>query len=391
MVATIGIASLTACKKDKGDTSTVAKPYILTMAYAPPSGFNYSYYTVSFADLMTTALNAKSQGTEQVGYFDYTKINNTIYAIGGLDDVKITAIQQEANSNLKEVGSATFPKAVSDLVEADANNLLGVSVDRSANVISFYQIAKNTITVAKSVSKPVTDITTRTDAGLEFTGVAVVGDKIFLSYFYMNPNTYDSPSVNQAEIAVYSYPGFEFQKVITDSRVGPIGGFTQKSGLIKDESGNVYAISTSNPANGFSQFTKPAGVLKIANGTSTFDANYFWQMTDGAILTYAKYLSSGNAFAKINTTTRATQARWSDGALRAAVVNFPDKKINYINGIPSHEGGGRRLALLIDGQNAYLPIGEGTKTYIYKADLNALTATKGAEAQSSFVAGIFKY
>lgn len=392
-LALISAIATFSCNKSENpvDEIPVEKPYIVTMAYAPASGYNYSYYTVPFADMMTDALNAKGQGTEQVGYFDFTKINNTIYAIGGLDDVKVTAIQQDTKSNLKEVGSSTFPKAISDLVEADENNLLGVSVDRNSNVISFYQIAKNTITVAKSVSNPVSDITSETGVGLEFTGLAVVGDKVFLSYYYIDPINYTSPNTDQAEIAVYSYPGLEFQKVITDSRVGPVGGFNVKGGLVKDESGNVYAISTSNPSNGYSKSTKPAGVLKIANGTSTFDTGYFWEMTDGEILTHAKYISGGNAFAKINTTVRSSQATWVDGSLKAAVVNFNTKSINYIDGIPAHNGDARRLAVLIDGDNAYLPVNDGTNVYIYKADLKAFTATKGAQAQSSFVAGVFKY
>src|SRR5690606_21297122 len=92
MAAIIGITALGACKKSENPANdpTVEKPYIITMAYAPPSGFDYSYFTVPFEDLMTGALNAQGQGAEQVGYFDYTKINETIYAIGGLDDVKVT-------------------------------------------------------------------------------------------------------------------------------------------------------------------------------------------------------------------------------------------------------------------------------------------------------------
>src|SRR5690606_40673781 len=113
-----------------------------------------------------------------------------------------------------------------------------------------------------------------------------------------------------------------------------------------------------------------------------FDPGYFWEMTDGEILTHAKYMSDGNAFAKINTTARVDQGAWTDGSLKAAVVNFNSKAINYISGIPAHDGSGRRLAVLIDGQSAYLPVNDGTDIYIYKADLKAYIATKGAQAQS---------
>lgn len=391
--AAIAATAFVSCSNDDDNTPStpaVSKPYIVTMAYAPASGYNYSYYTVPFGDIMSGTISAKGQGTEQVGYFDYTKIGNTIYAIGGLDDVKVTAIQQNSDSSLKEVGSTTFPAALSDLVEGDSNNLVGVSMAQNLNTVTFYQIAKNSVAVTKTVSVPVSKLYTGTN-GISYTGMAVSGNQVFVSYYEMNPNTYATPSTDQATVAVFSYPDFTFQKVITDSRVGPIGGFNVKDGLIKDESGNIFAVSHSNPANGYSQSTKPAGILKIANGSTTFDANYFWQAADNAIVSHMKYISGGNAFAEINTTARASQAAWSDGSLQSAIINLNNKTVNYISGIPAHKGQGRRLPILVDGNNIYTPVSDGTSSYIYKTDLSARTATKGAQAQASFVPGIFKY
>src|SRR5699024_11183632 len=127
--------------------------------------------------------------------------------------------------------------------------------------------------------------------GLSYSGMVISGNHLFLSYYISNPETFETPKTDMARVAVFAYPSLEFQKVITDSRVGPIGGFNVKSGLIKDDQGNVYAISHSNPANGFSQSTKPSGILKINSGTTTFNPEYFFDIAAKANGGNAAHLS----------------------------------------------------------------------------------------------------
>ena len=398
----LGATLFASCSKDDNNTNTTPtkdRPYIVTMAYAPASGFNYSYYTVAFKDLMTGAINAKGQGTEQVGYFDYRKIDNTIYAIGGLDDVKVTAIQQGENSELTERGTNTFPVAIADIVEADGSSLLAVSMRNKSNTISFYQLAKNTVTVAKKVDLPAADLynSADTNVGVNYSGMAVVGNKVFLAYYVSDKATFATPYTSQAEIAVYSYPELQFQNIIRDSRVGPIGGFNTRNGLVKDENGNVYALSHSNPANGFSQSTKPSGILKIATGAATFDAGYYFDVAakGGGNAVYTLYLGNGKAFARLNTTDRASQTRWSDGSLKAAILDFQNQSVNMVSDVPAANGDGRRLAAFAEGDFVYTAVNVTENgvaaTYIYKINTKTFTATRGAKAEANFVAGLFKF
>ncbi len=393
-------AAFTSCKNndDNPVVPAIENPYVVTMAYAPASGFNYSYYTVPFKDLMTGSINAKGQGTEQVGYFDYRKIDNTIYAIGGLDDVKVTAIQQNANSELTEKGSNTFTTAISDIVEGDADNLLAVSVSRDVNKISFYQLSKNTVSVAKTAQASTSDLYNGdTTLGIEYTGMAVVGSHVFLSYYVIDRTTFATPNVGAAEVAVYSYPELQFQKVIRDSRVGPVGGFNIKNGLIEDESGNVYAISHSNGANGYSQFTQPSGILKIAKGATSFDAGYYFDLAAkaGGNAVHVLHLKGGKAFARLNMTARGSQTAYSDGSLKAAVLDFNNQTVNVVNEVPAANGDGRRLAAFAEGDFVYTVVkvteNNVTENYIYKINTTNYTATRGAKAEASFVAGLFKF
>src|SRR5699024_3656692 len=131
--------------------------------------------------------------------------------------------------------------------------------------------------------------------------------------------------------------------VIKDDRTGPIGGFGIMSGLIKDEDGNVYALSHSNPANGYSQFTKNPAILRIDNGTTEFNQDYifeFNEVTDGKTTAHLVYLEDDKVFAEMNTQDRSEQARWSDGPLRPAILDLSAQTINYIDGVPEHSGSG---------------------------------------------------
>jgi hypothetical protein len=227
--------------------------------------------------------------------------------------------------------------------------------------------------------------------------MAVAGSHVFLSYYVINKTNFASPLVGQAEVAVYSYPELQFQKVIRDSRVGPIGGFNIKNGLIEDESGNVYAISHTNPANGYSQFAQPSGILKIASGATAFDADYFFDVNAKASgnAVHVLYLNNGKAFAKLNMTARSGQTQYSDGNLSAAVIDFRNQTVNMVSGVPAASGDGRRLAAFAEGDFVYtvVKVTENgvTENYIYKINTTNFTATRGAKAEASFVAGLFRF
>lgn len=372
--------------------------FVLSMAIQGSEG-NFTYYTVPFEDVMSGSLSAAGQGIEQPGYFDFKQIDNTIYSIGGLDDVNVVAITRGEEGELVQTGNVSFTNSLSEIVKADDNTLVAVSIDSDSDQVNFYTLDENTVEVLNSVTRPVTDLTqdvTEEEDGQKdgpnFSGMRIVGDHVFLSYYISDPVSFDTEYTDKARVAVYSYPGFEFQEVITDERVGPIGGFNIKSGLIEDESGDIYAVSHSNPANGFSQVTNDSGILRINSGETDFDPDYYFDVAEvaGGTPSHLMYLGNGKVFAEINMAAREEQARWSDSPLQSAIIDLEAETVTFISGIPEHNGAGRRLAALQDGDFVYLTIPEDNGVFVYKIDTTALTATKGAEVEANFAAGIFK-
>lgn len=396
----LGVFSFTSCSDDDdnvtSDDNSVTipaegKPYVMSMAIQGNEG-NFTYYTVPFESLMEGTLSAEGQGFEQPGYYDFTQIDQTIYSIGGLDDVNVVGISKNDNQ-LVQVGDVSYDVSLDDVVDADENTVVSVSMGSDSDVLTFRTFNKNTLNSTSEKTVQTSEFINVENAGPSYSGMVVTDNHLFLSYYISDPETFATDYTDQAEIAVFSYPELEFQEVITDGRVGPIGGFSVKSGLIKDENGNVYAISHSNPANGFSQSTKPSGILKINSGEADFDPDYFFDIEEaigGNNTAHLKYLGNGRAFAEINVASRPQQEMWSDGPLQSAIVDLEAQTVNYIDGIPEHPGLGRRLNALQDGNFIYTSVSEDDGIYIYETNLQTGTAERGAEVQASFPAGIFK-
>lgn len=381
----------TSCdSKDDNPNPDSENAFVMSLAIQGSDG-GFTYYTVPFDDLMSGSLSAKGQGIEQPGYYDFTQIDNTVYSIGGLDDINVVGISRNGSGELKQIGNVSFTNSLSDIVKGGDGKLVAVEMARNSDVVKFHTFNSNTVTVSGTKEHLVSSITTLKSP--TYSGMTISGNYLYLSYYISDPTTFATQHTDKAQIAVFSYPALEFQRVIEDTRTGPIGGFNTKSGLIKDEQGNVYALSHSNPANGYSQSTKPAGIMRIKSGQTEFDQTYFFdvaQLTDGKTISHLKYLGNGKAFAEINTAARNQQARWSDGPLKSAIIDLNSKTVTYINGLPEHAGNGRRLAALQDDKYVYMAIPESNGIFVYRIDTETNTATKGAEVEANFVAGISK-
>ncbi|WP_297096648.1 DUF4374 domain-containing protein [uncultured Draconibacterium sp.] len=392
----VGTLLFSACSNDDDVPEVITEDanFALSLAYQGTDG-NFTYYTVLFEDVMSGSLSAVGQGIDHLGYYTYNKIDDRIYATGGFELTDIIALEKNTAGELVETGgNSSFGNSLQDIVETEDGMLVAIEMASSSDVITLHRIDAETITTESTVNTAVSEITDL--SGAAYSGMVQSGDFLFVSYYISDPATYATAHTDLAQVAVFSYPDLQFVKIIEDDRTGPVGGFGTKSGLIKDESGNVYALSHSNPANGFSQFTKDPAILRINSGDSEFDNNYIFDfntVTDSLTTAHLVYLGNDKVFVEMNSADRREQSAWADGPLKPAVLDLSEKTINYISGVPEHSGLGRKLAAtsLYDGQHIYLVVPEDVNSYVYQIDPVNYTATKGAEVQANFTAGFFKF
>lgn len=397
MLAAMVIAAA-ACSKNDDNNGNPIDPdasavYALGIGVTGTDNVNTNYL-VPATDLSSGTISPIGTGLTLIGYRDYSGANgNTVFALGGLGEVNVNAAKLGADQKLAISGSSVFPRALNDLKQIDEAQMLAIEIPKKADgdQMSFYLVDIATQRITKTVTNPTADLILGGDDPI-YSGSAIAGNKLFLSYLHFALD-YSTNHVTKNYIAVYSYPELKFEKIITDERTGPTGAWETKNGLFTVENGDVYAMSSSNISNGYSQSLKPGGYLKIKKGETSFDPTYFFN-TDllGGKISHQKYLGNGLVLAAISTIPTQTLAdRWGDKNLKVSIIDLNSNSIKDVTGIPVHNGvGGRSFPVLADNGSVFYPVSTAEGTFIYKINVAAGTATKGAAVLGTFVGGIFK-
>ncbi len=387
------VLTFAACDDDMGNTEVAHQPYVLALGIT--SSGTTTYYAVTTDNLTdsTHNISAIGQGIEQNGYRDYQQGGQTIFSIGGLGVTSATGIQRDADGFIQEHGNFVFNTTPAGFCQIDDKTMAAMELPTSTNKggsLTFYTADINTLALNNKVTG--TTVAPMDEHEWPYvTGMAHAGKYLYVSYEPMNPNTFTSDYADTSFVAVYSYPECQFVKLMKDTRFGNIGSWNAFNGFQKDENGDIYAMSNTSTANGFTQSPKHSGFLRIKAGQLDFDPSYSfdYEALTGQKVIHWTYVGNGKVFAEV--TTRLDAPAWSDADLKCCIIDLINKTSIDVAGIPVHNGnGGRRFSCLAEGSSVYLPIATPSGVNIYHTDITTAKATKGAKVSASFVAGIFR-
>ena len=103
--------------------------------------------------------------------------------------------------------------------------------------------------------------------------------KLFVSFHkWTADGACKTPDTNRTYLAMFPYPKFELEKIITDDRTRPIGINGRTTGIISTENKNIHSFSSSALSSGFTSACKPSGILRIKNDTTEFNSRYFFDV-----------------------------------------------------------------------------------------------------------------
>lgn len=393
LLSTLALAAVS-CSKKNNDVTPVTGDKVYALGLGVTDGANATTnYVLSTNDLMTGTLTLQNQGLLQAGYRDYLSVGANFFSVGGLGVTDVNVLSLDASNKLTTKTGLTLENAASDFKDVDgqAKTIIGAFVPGGPTAGTneqFYLIDVASNAVTKKVTIPMSAVYNTKDDWFLHTGIVVRGNQAFQTFYPINAATYATKNTDHAYVAVYSYPDFAFQKLITDDRTGPAGSFGTRSGIFVTESGDIYTVA--HNGYGFSQRTKDAGILKITNGTSTFDASYYFNTTkaaNGGRIVHALYIGNNKLFAEVSTGTQDSQ--WNDGNLKFAIVDLAAKTITAVQNSPTFSGdGGRSFAAMYDDGKAYAAATVNGVSNIYQVDIATATATKGATVDATFVGGI---
>lgn len=388
--AALTITAFTSCDDNMGSNEVAHEPYLLAMGIT--SSGTTTYYTVTANDLMNGTISAVGKGIEQNGYRDYQQASQTVFSIGGLGVTEAVGIQRDADGFIQENGHFQFNNTPIGFCQVDDDHMAALELPVAAGTdqsITFYSVGIKSLALENKATTPIAPIDQMEWPSV--TGMVYSAGNLYVSYVPMSTTTFATPSTDTSYVAVYSYPDFRFRTLIKDTRFGNIGSWNAFNGFQKDENGNVYAMSNSSLANGFSQSNKNSGFLRIKAGDTTFDKDYTfdYEAITGQKVAHWQYLGNGKVFAEV--TTHLDASRWSDADLKCCIIDLVNKTSTDVEGIPVHNGqGGRRFVALHEGEFVYAPIATSDGVYIYRTNISTGRAERGARVAATFVGGLFR-
>lgn len=387
------LLSISSCKKPKDEPAGTG--YLLGYRTA---GNPTADYLLTSKDLLSGTISATGTGIELSGWNYYGKAGGTYFAIDYTNNICVGyAIE---NGQPKEKGQFAFER-MDCMTEADENTMIAIGAPWGGGSYDCRIQKIDAANVAIGSTKLTPIYVSYDSAGTQLnawpTHTYIQGNRLYVSFYPLEGASWNTTLTDTAYVSVYSYPALDYLHTFKDTRTGPIGYYGGSPAIVEDEGGNHYTLSTSSIAGGFTQSTKPSGILKINNGQEQFDASYFFNTEAlGYRLLTATYAGNGKVVARvIPVATDASAAAWAAfdvtvAICKVVVLDLNAQTLTVVNDVPLH-GGQYQTPFLKENGKVLMSINDGSEAYIYAIDPTTATAVKGARIEGSELQSLFKY
>lgn len=351
-------------------------------------------YILTVDDLMTGTITSEGQGIEQAGWSYYTATSDKYFSIGYTLNEFIG--YEVMAGDLVYDSKFVFERI--DVIDAlDNQTFLGIGAPWGGGSYDckFQVIDAATVGITKTVSHPIYESFYYVDS-LEKevqlnawpTDTYVSGDKLYVSFYPLHSTSWQTPNTDEAKVSVYSYPALEYITTFSDDRTSPIGYYGGQPVLLTDESGDIYTISSSSYFAGFTQATKPSGILRIKSGEQAFDDDYFFNVEEkyGYKVLNGHYVSNGKVVARVSDASAdiSAESMWAAfgnfDVCKVVIIDLVAETVTEVTDIPAHAGQYQTPYLTENGK-VYMSIRQNStgEAYVYRIDPSTATAEKGAK------------
>ncbi|MFL0071503.1 DUF4374 domain-containing protein [Tenacibaculum maritimum] len=358
----------------------------------------------SLEALTSGEINVKNKGIPQTGWRFFHQTNNTLFTAGYSKDVTCKSYEISTEGVLQEKSKFTFDKTLDSYASTEDGKMIAVELSYDGlGQKRFHIVDAKTGKVERIIAHDIDidkgDGTKENPGSIPWvTGMVQRGNKLFVSYHkWLADGSYKTPDTERAYIAIFSYPSFEFEKIIYDTRTSPIGINGHNTGILKTENGDLYSYSSSALSAGFTSATKPSAILKIKNNTTEFDNDYFFDVENapnGGKVYWMSYIGNGKAIARIINDDSVGAYEWGaflkTDVLKMVVIDFYNKTVTDIAGIPNPHGQRYTTPAFIENGKVYISVTTPIETRVYIVDPESASAKKGAKVDAKSLKGIFK-
>lgn len=368
-------------------------------------------FVVSVKDVMAGTVSAQGAGLEQSGWNFYYPVGNTLF-VSGYSEFKTTSYKVNESNEVAEINTFLFEDSFETFGNvADATLLATNAYWYQHDELVMYSADAATGRATSKTLYSIYDDSTGTEGEGTVpwpTALKVRGDKLFVPYLkFDDAGNSTTPDNNSAYVAVFDYPLTANEegkvvpnKIITDERTSNIGVHGSTTGLITTENGDLYGFSAGSVAAGhYPASINPSGILRIANGETEFDTDYFFNIEEqsaGMEIFWFDSIGGDKALARIFTPTAELESvpwsAYSNPVLKLVILDLAEKTITDVVGVPLHTKQVTSSIEVMDGK-VYVMVdavvdGDVTKN-IYEIDVATATATKGATVEGKSIKGFF--
>jgi len=211
--------------------------------------------------------------------------------------------------------------------------------------------------------------------------------KLFMGLHYENNF---APLNDSAYVAVIDLNQKVVEKIIADKRTGMVfGGQAANTGMIKTSNGDIYVQGLGTKLSGGNS---PSGLLKISNGQTSFDPNYFMDMQNATgNVCYGIYQTpNGRSFtAKVEDETDFYEFKTGEPQFKYFELDLENKSsLGAVPGLPTTYGSRRMIILPYKDNKLLFTTATNDENAVFSFDTTSNTSSKLFTSTGGYITGI---
>lgn len=397
----LSLTTLNSCKNNDDSPSASSGAYGVALRAQGGSGTS-SDYILQTNSLMQGEISAVGTGIEQPGWCYYMESGNALFSIN-YGDEGTTAYQMNDKGQLIQRGKFWVDR-LDCIGDVDGTHKVGIGAPWGGGSFDceIMVIDANKVAISSRRTDQLYRISAADTLNKWPSGATTVDKKVFVAFYPLGGASWLTPIMDTAYMSIYEYPSLKYVKTIKDTRTGPIGVYGSVPSVLKTETGDIYTFSSNSIAYGFSQTGKPSGILRVKNGETEFDQDYFLNFEekfDGKVV-MGCYIGNGKALVRyisLADDALATPGGWTaytltNAIFELAIVDLEAQTVTKVSDVPKH-GGGFARGIYVENGKAYLSIVSSVtnEVRVYEIDPATATGKKGALVKGSELPFIYKF
>ncbi|CAM1334928.1 DUF4374 domain-containing protein [Tenacibaculum aestuariivivum] len=211
--------------------------------------------------------------------------------------------------------------------------------------------------------------------------------KLFMGLHYENNFT---PLNDSAYVAVIDLNQKVVEKIISDKRTGMVfGGQAANTGMIKTTNGDIYVQGLGTKLSGGNS---PSGLLKISNGQTSFDLDYFMDMENATgNVCYGIYqMPNGRSFTtKVEDETDFYEFSTGEPQFKYFELDLENKtSLGAVPGLPTTYGSRRMIIFPYKDNKLLFTTATNDENAVFSFDTTTNTSSKLFTSNGGYITGL---